>query len=181
MPRPKKRKPSPLESPPPTRAHGDGTPQTHPWVAPEPEADPPQRAEPQVEAEPETEPPPPQKTEAEKAHDHDKAYDDLENASNEFHRLFVVYSDSEFDSQWGDNAFYARVQERVAASESKLSQAEATYLEAAIAAEKITPAEIKYFRALSAVHKNERRMIYAQRRLLALRREKFAYLSDLAS
>ena len=61
MPRPKKQKPSPLESPPPTRAHGDGTPQTHPWVAPEPEADPPQRAEPQVEAEPETEPPPPQK------------------------------------------------------------------------------------------------------------------------
>ena len=180
MPRPKKQKPSPLESPPPTGASGDGTPQTHPWVAPEPEAEPPQPAEPQVEAEPETEQPP-KKTEAEKIRDHDKAWDDHENASNEYHRLFVVYSDSEFDSQWGDNAFYARVQERVAASESKLSQAEATYLEAAIAAEKITPAEIKYFRALSAVHKNERRMIYAQRRLLALRREKFAYLSDLAS
>ena len=158
MPRPKKRKPSPLESPPPARARGDGTPQTHPWVAPELEAEPPQPAEPQVEAEPETEQPP-KKTEAEKIRDHDKAWDDHENASNEYHRLFVVYSDSEFDSQWGDNAFYARVQERFAASESKLSQAEATYLEAAIAAEKITPAEIKYFRAQSAVCKLQMRQM----------------------
>ena len=180
MPRPKKQKPSPLESPPPTGASGDGTPQTHPWVAPEPEPEPPQPAEPQVEAEPETEPPP-QKTEAEKALDHDKAYDDHEKAWKEFHRLSTVYSDSEFDSQWGDNAFYARVQERFAASESKLSQAEATYLEAAIAAEKITPAEIKYFRAQSAVCKLQMHQMCASRRVLALQAEKIAYLSDLAS
>ena len=180
MPRPKKRKTSPLESPPPTGASGDGTPQTHPWVAPEPEADPPQPAEPQVEAEPETEPPP-QKTEAEKALDDDKAYDDLEKARKEHLRLFWLYSDSEFDSQWGDNAFYARVQERVAASESKLSQAEATYLEAAIAAEKITPAEIKYFRAQAAVCKLQMHQMCASRRVLALQAEKTAYLSDLAS
>ena len=133
-----------------------------------------------MEAEPETEQPP-KKTEAEKIRDHDKAWDDHENASNEYHRLFVVYSDSEFDSQWGDNAFYARVQERFAASESKLSQAEATYLEAAIAAEKITPAEIKYFRAQSAVCKLQMRQMCAVRRELALQAEQIAYLSDLAS
>ena len=180
MPRPKKRKPSPLESPPPTRARGDGTPQTHPWAAPELEAEPPQPAEPQVEAEPETEQPP-KKTEAEKIRDHDKAYDDHWSAFLEFRRLFHVYSDSEFDSQWGDNAFFARVQKRVGASESKLSQAEATYLEAAIAAEKITPAEIKYFRAQAALCKTQMHQMCAQRRLLALQAEQIAYLSDLAS
>ena len=46
-----------------------------------------------------------------------KAYDDHEKARKEFHRFSpTVYNDSEFDSQWGDNAFVARVQERVAAS-----------------------------------------------------------------
>ena len=127
MPRPKKRKPSPLESPPPTGASGDGTPQTHPWVAPEPEAEPPQPAEPQVEAEPETEPPP-KKTEAEKALDHDKAYDDLEKAQKELSRLHTVYKDSEVDSQWGADAFWARVQERVAVPESKLDENQSTFI-----------------------------------------------------
>ena len=45
MPRPKKQKLPPLESPLPMGASGDGTPQTHPWVAPELEAEPPQPAE----------------------------------------------------------------------------------------------------------------------------------------
>ena len=133
-----------------------------------------------MEAEPETEQPP-KKTEAEKIRDHDKAWDDHENVSNEYHRLFVVYSDSEFDSQWGDNAFYARVQERFAASESKLSQAEATYLEAAIAAEKITPAEIKTSGRRLLYAKTQMYQMCAQRRLLALQAEQIAYLSDLAS
>ena len=182
MPRPKKRKLSPLESPQPMGATGDGTPPTHPWVAPEPEAEPPQARSQlsRVEVEPEMEPPP-QKTEAEKALEHDKAYDDYEKASNEFHRLFTVYSDSEFDSQWGDNAFVARVEQRIAASDSKLLQAEATYFEAATAAERITALESIALKAQTRSLLSTLRYMCVQQEYTAFQRKHIAYLSDLAS
>ena len=98
MPRPKKQKKSPLVAVPPEGASG-GTPQTHPWVAPEPEVElPRQPAEPQVEAEPEMEPEP-QKTDAETSLAFDKAEADLQLAERDVERIFTVYTDSEFASQ----------------------------------------------------------------------------------
>ena len=142
MPRPKKQKPSPLATIPPEGASG-GMPQTHPWVAPKPEAElPRQPAEPQVEAEPETEPEPP-KSDEETSLAFDKAEADLLLAERDVERILTVYGDSEFDSQWCQPGFVTRVKERLAAAESKLIQAQTTYLDAFVAPNNTTELTLK--------------------------------------
>ena len=99
----------------------------------------------------------------------------------ELNRLFTVYSDSEFDSQWGDNAFVARVEQRIAASDSKLLQAEATYFEAATAAERITALESIALKAQTRSLLSTLRYMCVQQEYTAFQRKHIAYLSDLAS
>ena len=155
MPRAKKQKPSPLATVPPEGASAR-TPQTHPWVAPEPEAElPRQPAEPQVEAEPEMEREPP-KTDEETSLAFDKAEADLERAERDVERILTVFCDSEFDSQWCQPSFVTRVKERLAAAESKLIQAQTTYLDAFVAPNNTTELTLKALKLYWVALKHER-------------------------
>ena len=168
MPRPKKRNPSPLATLPSKSARGDGTLHTHWWVAPELEAEPAQApVEPQVEAEP-AEP----TRAAENAPDaFDEAKAELEKANNEVNHLLTLYGDSEFDSQWCQPGFVMRVKERLAAAESKLLQAETTYLEAFIAPNSTTEDILKALKIKFALTRKEREIIVAHKVLIGLMRE----------
>ena len=168
LPRPKKRKPEPLATLPSEGVEGGAEPQTHWWVAPELENEPPQLPIPmQVEAEPE------QLLDSQPmawqpAEDVDKAVADLKDAQTAFDRTFVVLSDIELASSWGAQALAARFKERAEAAKTKLQHAQTAYFAAAIAADTLSAAERRVFLAQSAVQMKQMDIMCAQCMLSAL-------------
>ena len=132
-----------------------------------------------MEAEPEseTEPEPP-KSDEETSLAFDKAEADLLLAERDVERILTVYGDSEFDSQWCQPGFVTRVKERLAAAESKLIQAQTTYLDAFVAPSIPTVLTLNALKLHWVALKHERDLKVGYKRMEGLQREYIDFLES---